>query len=178
MNRTENTNRLWLNKDGKKICYNPWTHFEVNNPNGDVTMCCDVSIVLDNVNKQSIADIWNCEKYQQIRKQMYNDGADKMCGSNCLLLNGMKNYQSFSWFHGFDKNSSCYKNALLNEDEIREGKTYLSSYPRWMRFTISYNCNYKCYHCYQKNERKINRKLTETFISEVKNIISITRRST
>ena len=35
----ENTNGLWLIKHNKTICYNPWTHFEVNNTNGDVSMC-------------------------------------------------------------------------------------------------------------------------------------------
>lgn len=171
MKRTEATNGLWLNKGSKKICYNPWTHFEASNPNGDVTMCPDYITVLGNVNKQSIEDIWNGEKYQQIRKQMYNDGADKMCGSNCALLNGMKNYQSFSWFHEMDKNSNIYKNAVLNEDEIYKGKTCLSSYPRWMRVTISFKCNYNCYHCYQENEREINRRLPKTFISEVKKYV-------
>jgi len=170
-NTIHDTNGLWLNKEGRRICYNPWTHFEVNNTNGDVTMCCDVGTVLGNVNKQSIKSIWNSEEYQQIRKQMYNDGADKMCGSNCLLLNGMKNYQRFSWFHETDKNSDLHKNALLNENEIREGKAYLSSYPRWMRFAISYKCNYKCYHCCQENECETNRKLPDSFISEAKRYI-------
>ncbi|MDP6543323.1 MAG: radical SAM protein [Phycisphaerae bacterium] len=170
-NSKHDSNGLWLNKEGRRICYNPWTHFEVNNTNGDVTMCCDVDTVLGNVNEQSIESIWNSEEYQQIRKQMYNDGADKMCGSNCLLLNGTKNYQRFSWFRELDENSDLYKNALLNENEIREGKACLSSYPRWMRFAISYKCNYNCYHCCQEDDRQTNRKLPDSFIAEAKTYI-------
>jgi MoaA/NifB/PqqE/SkfB family radical SAM enzyme len=82
-----NSNGLWLNRSGKKICYNPWTHFEVNNPNGDVTMCCDVPTVLGNVNEQSIEEIWNGEKYQKLRRMMFEQGAEKMCGPDCLLIN-------------------------------------------------------------------------------------------
>ena len=52
MKNIKQSNGLWINKDGKKVCYNPWTHFEVNNPNGDVTMCCVNPIVLGNVNEQ------------------------------------------------------------------------------------------------------------------------------
>lgn len=170
--KTLDTNGLWLNLEGKRICYRPWTNFEVNDPNGDVSICPDRSTgVLGNINNQSINEIWNGEKYQQIRKQMYSDGADKTCGSHCLLLNGMKNYQSFSWFKDIDINSPCYKNALLNENEIRNGNTVISSFPRYMRFTISYQCNYRCYHCYQVKIREKNRRLPESFISDMKKYI-------
>lgn len=39
--------------------------------NGDVILCCndfDRSLILGNVNKSSIKDIWNSEKYQEIRR--------------------------------------------------------------------------------------------------------------
>jgi len=165
-----NSNGLWLNRSGKKICYNPWTHFEVNNPNGDVTMCCDVSTVLGNVNEQSIEEIWNGEKYQKMRRMMFEQGAEKMCGPDCLLINGMKDYQSFSWYREIPQNHPAFLNADLNEEEIREGKEILKSKPRWMRFAISYKCNFNCYHCYQKGERKDNISLPTKFLSDMKGL--------
>jgi MoaA/NifB/PqqE/SkfB family radical SAM enzyme len=163
-------NGLWLNKNGKKICYNPWTHFEVNNPNGNVTMCCDVDTVLGNINEQSIEEIWNGKMYQKMRRMMFEEGGEKMCSPNCLLLNGCKDYQSFSWYSSLPPNSPLAANANLNEEEIRAGKEILESKPRWMRFTISYRCNYNCYHCYQKDDRKENINLPAKFITDLKGL--------
>ena len=166
----DHNNGLWLNKNGKKICYNPWTHFEVNNPDGSVTMCCDVDTVLGNVNEQSIEEIWNGKMYQKMRRMMFEEGGEKMCSPNCLLLNGCKDYQSFSWFSSISTNSPLASNARLNEEEIRAGKEILKSKPRWMRFAISYRCNYNCYHCYQKGERKENITLPAKFITDLKGL--------
>lgn len=166
------SNGLWLKCNNKKICYNPWTHFEVNNPNGDVTMCCDYPEVLGNVNKQSILEIWNGEKYQEVRKKMFELGGEKMCSPDCLLLNGMKNHQSFSWFSDIPITAELYNNAVLNEGEIRSGEVVLKSKPRWMRFAVSYKCNFKCYHCYQKDYRNNNIELGDHFLEDVKKYVS------
>lgn len=160
-------NGIWLNKDGKKICYNPWTHFEVNNPNGDVTMCCDVGTIMGNVNHNSIEEIWNGVPFQKARKEMYSIGGEKMCSPNCLLLNGGKNYQSFSWYQQTPHDSECYKNSQINEIEISQGKTILESEPRWMRFMLTYDCNYECYHCYQEGDRALSIQLPKSFIDSV-----------
>jgi MoaA/NifB/PqqE/SkfB family radical SAM enzyme len=165
-----NSNGLWLNRNSKKICYNPWTHFEVNNPNGDVTMCCDVPTVLGNVNEQSIEEIWNGQKYQRMRRMMFDRGAEAVCGPQCPLINGMKNYQSFSWYQNIPRNHPLFLNAELNEKEICEGKEILKSKPRWMRFALSYKCNFSCYHCYQKDERKDNIKLPPEFLENMKEL--------
>jgi len=164
------TNGLWLNKNGKKICYNPWTHFEVNNPDGSVTMCCDVDTVLGNINEQSIEEIWNGKIYQKMRRMMFEEGGEKMCSPNCLLLNGCKDYQSFSWYSSLPPDTPLATNASLNEEEIRTGKEILKSKPRWMRFAISYRCNYNCYHCYQKDDRKKNITLPAKFITDLKGL--------
>ena len=151
----------------KLICDYPWTHFEVNNPNGDVTMCCDNSCVLGNINEQSILDIWNGEKYQAIRKKMLQEGAHKVCSPNCTVLKGCKSYQKLDWFADIPADSPVFYNAFLNEKEISENKLILKSLPRWMRFAYSYICNLDCYHCYQKELRQKNEKLPQNFINQV-----------
>jgi len=164
-----NSNGLWLDKDGKKICYCPWTHFEVSNPNGDVTMCPDNPTILGNINKESILEIWNGKPYRRMRKAMFELGGEKLCSPNCLLLNGMKDNQSFSWYSGLPKDTDAYKNAVLNEAEILSGRESLDSFPRWMKFAISLKCNFRCYHCCQEGDRNIfNGMLSEDFIKEMK----------
>lgn len=161
------SNGLWLERDSQKICYNPWTHFEVNNPNGDVSMCCDRSIKLGNVNEQGIEEIWNGEAYRRARRQMWELGGERWCTPNCVLLNGLKDNQSFSWYPELEPGSAAHENALLNEQEIRVGKDILESRPRWLRFSLSYACNFNCYHCYQEGDRERLLRLDDSFLENV-----------
>ena len=151
----------------KAFCNYPWTHFEVNNPNGDVTMCCDSHVVLGNVNKQNITEIWNGEGYRKIRNDMLTKGAHAVCSSECAVLKGFKSYQNLDWYKNLEKNSPLFLNAQKNDNELSEGKLTLDSMPRWVRFAYSYVCNLNCYHCYQAKIRKEKLSLAETFIHQV-----------
>lgn len=151
----------------KFVCDHPWTHFEVNNPNGDVTMCCDNQTVLGNVNDASVEEIWNNEKFQAIRREMKDLGAHKICPPSCPVLNGFKTYQDLSWYTDMDASSTARLNAEKNEQELKDGALVLTSMPRWMRFAYSYKCNLDCYHCYQREDAVQNTKLPDSFIDEV-----------
>jgi sulfatase maturation enzyme AslB (radical SAM superfamily) len=151
----------------KFICDHPWTHFEVNNPNGVVTMCCDNNTPLGNVNDGSITDIWNGGAYQDIRRRMRDDGAHAICPATCPVLNGFKNFQKLDWYRDLDPATTAFENARRNQDEYDAGKLELASLPRWMRFTYSYACNLDCYHCYQREEATEKVKLPEAFMRQV-----------
>ena len=151
----------------KFICKHPWAHFEVNNPNGDVTMCCNNDAVLGNVNSGSVADIWNGEKFIAVRKRMKEEGAHAMCPHTCPVLRGGKRYENLEWYKDLKKDGEARGNAELNEKEFSQGLTKLASKPRWFRFTYSYACNLDCYHCYQREDAKISAKLPPAFIKQV-----------
>lgn len=152
----------------KFVCDYPWTHFEVNNPNGDVTMCCDNSTLLGNVNEGTIEEIWNGEAYMDIRRRMRESGAYSLCPHTCPVLHGGKRYQQMNWYHELNHQGAAFKNAELNEFEQAERKDYLKSLPRWLRFTYSYHCNLDCYHCYQRDAAVEGTKLPENFFKEIK----------
>lgn len=154
----------------KFICDHPWTHFEVNNPNGDVTMCCDNSTVLGNVNQNTIEEIWNGEGYREIRRQMRDDGAHAICPHTCPVLNGGKGYQRLNWNAELTAEGPARANADLNDRELGDGLLELKSLPRWMRFTWSYACNLDCYHCYQREDATQKVKLTEAFLEQVRKL--------
>lgn len=151
----------------KFVCKHPWTHFEVNNPNGDVTMCCNNDMVMGNVNEDSIAEIWNSEKFQDARKRMREDGAHSMCPHTCPVLQGGKKYEDIDWFDGLSDDGEPHQNAVANEREFDDGRVKLESTPRWLRFTYSYACNLDCYHCYQREDAKIRAKLPDSFMAEL-----------
>jgi molybdenum cofactor biosynthesis enzyme MoaA len=151
----------------KFICKHPWSHFEVNNPNGDVTMCCNNDTVLGNVNGASIADIWNGSKFKAMRKRMVVEGAHAFCPHTCPVLQGGKKYENLDWYGELREDGEARRNAALNEQEYAERRQALTSTPRWLRFTYSYACNLDCYHCYQREDAKIRLKLPDSFMLEI-----------
>ncbi len=151
----------------KFICKHPWAHFEVNNPNGNVTMCCNNDTVLGNVNEESIADIWNGEKFTRMRKRMVEEGAHAFCPHTCPVLQGGKKYENLDWYQELDPEGPIRENAELNEKEYAERKTALESKPRWVRFTYSYACNLDCYHCYQREDATLRDKLPQKFMEQL-----------
>ncbi|MEE2997294.1 MAG: radical SAM protein [Pseudomonadota bacterium] len=151
----------------KFVCKHPWTHFEVNNPNGDVTMCCNNNTVLGNVNDNTIADIWNGEKFTRIRKRMIEEGAHAFCPHTCPVLQGGKKYENLDWFGELDPEGPIRQNAEKNEREYEQRKTELETEPRWVRFTYSYACNLDCYHCYQREDATQRLKLSNEFMEQL-----------
>ena len=151
----------------KFICKHPWSHFEINNPNGDVTMCCNNNTVLGNVNEGNVIDIWNGDKFQKVRKQMIKDGAHSMCPHTCPVLQGGKKYENLDWYKELSEDGEQRQNAELNETEFKNQEVKLESLPRWFRFTYSYACNLDCYHCYQREDATLRTKLPKSFMGEI-----------
>lgn len=66
--------KLDLMKKITDFCPLPFTSFNILS-NGDVILCREdwtKKMILGNINKSSIKDIWNNEKYQEIRHQIYD----------------------------------------------------------------------------------------------------------
>ena len=155
-------------KEMKKfICKHPWSHFEINNPNGDVTMCCNNNTVLGNVNSNEVSEIWNGKKFQAVRSRMINEGAYSMCPHTCPVLQGGKTYENLDWYRELSEDSEQRLNAELNELEFKRKSIILDSLPRWFRFTYSYACNLDCYHCYQREDATLRIKLPKRFMEDV-----------
>ena len=157
----------------KFVCKHPWSHFEVNNPNGNVTMCCNNKIVLGNVNESSVDSIWNGKKFSEVRARMINDGAHSMCPHTCPVLKGGKKYENLDWYKDLSEDGEQRKNAEINEEEFKKQKVVLESKPRWFRFTYSYACNLDCYHCYQREDATQRIKLPKKFMEEIPNYAKV-----
>jgi len=149
-------------------CNCPFTHFEVNNPNGDVTFCSVHNMVLGNVNKNSIEEIWNGEAYRRVRRDFLDGRIFKVCSPRCPVLKGWKDFEKIDWYDELPDDSNAYKNAVLNEEEMAGGKVELMSRPRWLRFAASYACNLKCYHCSQRPDRSAGLRLPDSFFEDLK----------
>jgi len=158
---------------GKFVCDHPWTHFEVNNPNGDVTMCCDNGRVLGNVRQGTIVDIWNGEGFREVRREMRDLGAHAICPHTCPVLHGGKTYQRLDDIGGLEERGAARANAATNQDELARGLETLASLPRWMRFAYSFACNLDCYHCFQREDAVQNEKLPQSFMDELRRMSKV-----
>ena len=71
-----------------KVCPQPFATMQVN-PDGKVVPCYSVSYpaILGDVNKQTLLEIWNGEKYRKFRRKML-DGVDGVCElcANCGII--------------------------------------------------------------------------------------------
>ena len=83
----------------KVFCMMPWIHTHVW-PSGKAFPCCmsDSTVEYGNLNDNSLKEIWNNEKYRQLRKNMLNGDETKECNrcyemekSNVFTLRKMVN---------------------------------------------------------------------------------------
>ena len=89
----------------KVFCMMPWIHTHVW-PSGKAFPCCmsDSTVEYGNLNDNSLAEIWNNDKYRQLRKNMLNDDEIRL---KFLLKK-----------HVFYTDSSKAKNILENWDKL------------------------------------------------------------
>ena len=69
--------------DWSEFCHYPWSSFAIKS-NGEVAMCTEDynnEIILGDIKKDSLIDIWNGEKYTNFRKTHF----DKKTGDSCNM---------------------------------------------------------------------------------------------
>lgn len=67
----------------KPVCEAPWKHIFISS-NGDVSVCCELSNVFGNLNRQSLAEILSGEELKTFRDEMLQGNYDKHCLNCCL----------------------------------------------------------------------------------------------
>lgn len=142
------------------FCKRPWTGFEIEH-DGTVKPCCMTKEnSCGNTNHMSIDEIWNGEKYRNLRQLMATGQWEKVCKPECPRLHG-----DFEDATPDCKSERFTENYELNEIEIRERLTTLQSKPRFWKLTHSTRCNIDCIMCYQ--DRNDLRHLPETLYQDM-----------
>lgn len=120
----------------KHFCILPWIHLHVSQ-NGRVSPCCNNNRYLGNVQENSIAAIWNGNKFEELREQFLNDIPDKRC-SHCYNIeaSGKKSMRQIS-------NQKYVKE--LNRVETNNPE------PIYLDIRFSNICNFKCKTCWHGN---------------------------
>jgi len=155
---------------GKVLCDYPWTRFEVNHPTGDVNPCCMSWAKLGNVNENTISEIWNGPGYQEFRRKMLRGDIREYCPTNCPVLCGHKPFDRPPRLELWPETHPVRMNAEKNMAEMNQGALVLESRPRIIRYIASLKCNLACFHCFQRDERKVGGRLPETFFLELERL--------
>jgi radical SAM protein with 4Fe4S-binding SPASM domain len=118
------------------FCILPWIHLHVSQ-NGRVSPCCNNNRYLGNVQETSIEEIWNGDKFEELREQFKNGKADKRC-NHCYNIeaSGKKSMRQIS--------NEKYASEIDSINNINPQPIYLD-----IRF--SNICNFKCKTCWHGN---------------------------
>lgn len=127
---------------GQLFCANPFRWFEVTGwyePKGDVFMCCPTWLEkpIGNLQQQSVAEVWNGEAAQEIRRSIL-DGSFRYCNeSRCPFL------QTVS--------GPVQKIEDVDDDDLKmvvdEQLTLLPYGPREINCSYDKSCNLSCPTC-------------------------------
>ncbi len=71
------------------ICYRPWLSADINH-NGDVVPCCYSEEVMGNIKEKSFREVWDGEKYNELRK-MFKEGRFPDFCKDCYFYPGFLN---------------------------------------------------------------------------------------
>jgi len=133
-------------------CYRPFTSVLIDNF-GNVFFCCmswqvDNSLLLGNLKDSSLAELWNNEKAQEIRKAMYENKISKYCSertcpirlSNCVIdVNNLED--------PYYKNLFTYGTVT----DVNSKNLSMSSFPSYIAIGIDNRCNLDCIMCTVKD---------------------------
>lgn len=151
-------------------CYKPWTDFGIWDIGGNVRACCWSKIILGNINKNSIEEIWNGEKYQRLRHDIASGIFE--CNPQCPVLH-RKGFIGAYFADPFNKEGcdkkaaqKCWENAGLNRKEILQKKVVLNSKPRFFKLHVDNKCNLRCPMCHVDKDNPTT--LSDNFLEELK----------
>jgi radical SAM protein with 4Fe4S-binding SPASM domain len=142
-------------------CHLPWQQMVID-ATGEVAPCCywgayeNANPPIGNVNESSIEEIWNNERFQQLRRGMATDdlvlaGCDKCFALQQGLALGLEYDRACE--DEAPAATGYARNIAVLKREIAAGSEILSAKPTIVSYTPSHRCNIRCTHCYQESTR-------------------------
>jgi radical SAM protein with 4Fe4S-binding SPASM domain len=125
----------------KTFCILPWIHFYAN-PDGNVLPCCigDHNTPLGNVQKNSVIEIWNSDRYKSMRLKMLKGTRCEECKScyqqEDVGINSFRQSVNRDYSEFLDFANETNTDGSLDEMKLK----YLDI--RWSNI-----CNFKCRSC-------------------------------
>lgn len=120
----------------------PWVSIN-NNPNGNILPCCVSKFhePFGNLNDDTIENIWNNEKFKQLRKNMLED----IQTSSCERCYKEDEWEAFSYRQYWNSNFGNKYDDLINQTDP-DGTLNVMKLYRW-DFRFNNLCNLACVGC-------------------------------
>jgi len=134
-----------LLEDSEVFCILPWIHMHVW-PNGNAMPCCiaDSFDPFGNVNEFSMNEIWNNERYKELRLAMLNNKKAKSC-KRCYYLEDNTSTWTLRKSHNLSYGDKYFH---LVEQTQEDGSILEENMGmRYMDIRFSNICNMKCRSC-------------------------------
>lgn len=120
-------------KIGKNFCYAPWTNIHIN-PQGSYKTCCGGGVVITDLRKTSIKEVYNSQILISIKKQILDNQETQNC-TNCYRQELMSNTSERNWY-----------NDIANQEEIVLDNVK-DSHLQNLDIRWSTTCNLSCTYC-------------------------------
>lgn len=130
-----------MNTQSNTFCILPWIHIYAN-ADGNVLPCCiaDYRSPLGNLNNESVIEVWNGERYKELRKNMLEGNRSKEC-SACYEVED-RGISSFRQNANID-----YKKYLDIATETNPDGSLNDLSLRYFDIRWSNICNFRCRSC-------------------------------
>jgi len=128
-------------------CLNPFRWLEVGDA-GYVTPCCSPWFKgnLGKLGDQSMEEIWNGEKFQEVREAMYEGGNwEKFCNAETCPQIKNDTWVPIDFISADQRDNVPITQEVL--DQVREGKTIMDVGPTQVGVACDPRCNLKCIMC-------------------------------
>ncbi|MGO9613942.1 MAG: radical SAM protein [Dissulfurispiraceae bacterium] len=127
------------------MCLQPFYFMEFTT-SGKVYTCCPswIKSSIGNIKDKTIAEIWNSEEAQYIRKKMYRGEWQDICNPICPHLSVFRHDNNLFLYDYIDALEVLTPQL---SDEIKGGKIHLQSSPTIFNLSNSKICNLSCIMC-------------------------------
>ncbi len=130
-------------KSNRLFCSKPFTWFEVSRGKreGEVFACCPswLDTPIGNLNDQSVSDIWNGDKVQDIRRSILDGSFKYCCRSGCPHLQSRYGGGPVQWIDDISEPDFL--------EIVRRHMTVLPYGPREINCSYDRSCNLSCPTC-------------------------------
>jgi len=146
--------------DHESFCFAPWVHTHVT-PDGDVHPCCLYKESMGNINEDNFVDIYNNDKFKDLRKQFLQN--EKPTGCQKCYTTEENGHSSLRTRINKDHGSNDVYNLALDDGTIQNVTIYDAD------FRFSNKCNMACVMCSPTwsskwaSELKVKTKYLQTF---------------
>jgi radical SAM protein with 4Fe4S-binding SPASM domain len=142
IDRDELTDKEWHHLvESETFCMLPWMHMHAF-PDGRAYPCClgDYWHPVGNLRKNTMAEVWNQNKYKTMRKNMLKD---KPC-EQCTKCYEQEKHGAFSMRNDSNRN---YGHLIKEVANTQDDGTHLEFKIRYWDVRFSNLCNFKCRSC-------------------------------